>query len=100
MFKQMGGVKGFLNNVKKTALFLHGGFPKLLIRWQQYCGRGGAVRRTVSIGFDVFHFKLNLKHLLQTFPPIDFLRKKTLPKAQSRQGTSSQYQYCYLDLFI
>ena len=23
-----GGVKGFLNNVKKTALFLHGGFPK------------------------------------------------------------------------
>ena len=22
-----GGVKGFLNNVKKTALFLHGGFP-------------------------------------------------------------------------
>ena len=30
MFKRKGGrgVKGFLNNVKKTALFLHGGFPK------------------------------------------------------------------------
>ena len=27
MFKRKGGVKGFLNNVKKTALFLHGGFP-------------------------------------------------------------------------
>ena len=25
---ESGGVKGFLNNVKKTALFLHGGFPK------------------------------------------------------------------------
>ena len=74
--------------LKKTALFLHGGFPKLLIRWQQYCGRGGAVRRTVSIGFDVFHFKLNLKHFLQTFPPIDLLRKKTLPKAQRTQGLS------------
>ena len=24
-----GGVKGFLNNVKKTALFLHDGFPKV-----------------------------------------------------------------------
>ena len=22
-----GGVKGFLNNVKKTSVFLHGGFP-------------------------------------------------------------------------
>ena len=29
MFKRKGGggVKGFLNNVKKTALFLSGGFP-------------------------------------------------------------------------
>ena len=28
MFKRKGGgVKGFLNNVKKTALFLHGGLP-------------------------------------------------------------------------
>ena len=28
MFKQMGGrVKGFLKNVKKTALFLQDGFP-------------------------------------------------------------------------
>ena len=27
MFKRKGGVKGFLNNVKKTALFLHDGFP-------------------------------------------------------------------------
>ena len=29
MFKRKGGggVKGFLNNVKKTALFLHGIFP-------------------------------------------------------------------------
>ena len=25
-----GGVKGLLNNVKKTALFLHGGIPKRL----------------------------------------------------------------------
>ena len=30
MFKRMGaGVKGFLNNVKKTALFLRDSFPKL-----------------------------------------------------------------------
>ena len=30
MFKRKGGGgKGFLNNVKKTALFLHGGFPYL-----------------------------------------------------------------------
>ena len=29
MFKRKGGgIKGFLNIVKKTALFLHGGFPK------------------------------------------------------------------------
>ena len=28
MFKRKGGVKGLLNNVKKTALFLHDGFPK------------------------------------------------------------------------
>ena len=32
MFKRKGGgIKGFLNNVKKTALFLHGGFPYLNI---------------------------------------------------------------------
>ena len=33
MFKRMG-VKGFLNNVKKTALFLHGGFPKCGLKMQ------------------------------------------------------------------
>ena len=35
MFKQMGGagVKGFLNNVKKTALFSHDGFPKMGLGW-------------------------------------------------------------------
>ena len=27
MFKRKGGVKGLLNNVKKTALFLRDGFP-------------------------------------------------------------------------
>ena len=34
MFKRMGGVevKGFLNNVQKTALFLQQGFPKLTIK--------------------------------------------------------------------
>ena len=26
-----GGVKGLLNNVKKTALFLHDGFPKAVL---------------------------------------------------------------------
>ena len=35
MFKRIGGGggggKGFLNNVKKTALFLFDGFPKLLL---------------------------------------------------------------------
>ena len=37
MFKRMGGgVNGFLNNVKKTALFSHDGFPKR--------------RRTISLG--------------------------------------------------
>ena len=28
VFKQKGGVKGLLNNVKKNALFLRDGFPK------------------------------------------------------------------------
>ena len=33
MFKRKGGgVKGLLNNVKKTALFLKDGFPKMKLR--------------------------------------------------------------------
>ena len=42
MFKQMGGgIKGFLNNVKKTALFLADGFPKCSFpkaRSERSCG--------------------------------------------------------------
>ena len=41
MFKRKGGgVKGFLNNVKKTALFLHGGFPESVMKlyWQNIFG--------------------------------------------------------------
>ena len=36
MFKRKGGggVKGLLNNVKKTALFLHGGLPKCALKMQ------------------------------------------------------------------
>ena len=33
MFKRMGGVKGFLNNFQKTALFSRDGFPK----YESFC---------------------------------------------------------------
>ena len=36
MFKRKGGVKGFLNNVKKTALFLHGGFPNTFMCYNSH----------------------------------------------------------------